>query len=371
LPEIDGLRFIAIFLIVWVFHLSGQFFPDIIGNKLSANVYVREILMESSYGVPLFFIISGFIVSMPFAKQKLCNGNAVDLKAYFIRRITRIEPLYIITLILYFIVRVWILKYQSFSEVFPHFIASLFYVHTFIYDKLSIVNGVTWSLEIEIQFYILAPLLTSIFLVRKKNIRWLIFGICIAGGSLFSSLTHASDLYFTTQICYFFSGMFLAELYVTVTKKRDHPIYLFAAIISLLVLLFMPTFHNDYFRPILLLIKLLATCIFIFLAFNNDKLKRFLGKSVFSIPGGMCYSIYLLHQGVYGLMRHRISEMQFFKYAWLNALIAYGTVLTAIFIVSAFFFILIEKPTMKKNWWRRKKKAGDSLPESVTYNPQS
>jgi peptidoglycan/LPS O-acetylase OafA/YrhL len=358
LPEIDGLRFIAIFLVVGVFHLFGQFVQDIFGEKLSSNIYVKEILLESSYGVPLFFIISGFIVSLPFAKQKLCGGNLVSLKAYFIRRITRIEPLYIITLILYFVARVWVFKYQSFSEIFPHFISSLFYAHSLTYHSLSIVNGVTWSLEVEIQFYMMAPLITSIFLIANKNIRWFIFGICIVGGCIYSSSPHSNDIYITAQLCYFFSGMFLAELYITVTKKSNHPITLPVAIIALLVILFMPTFHNIIFKPILLFIKLFSSGVFIFLALNNDKLKHFLSKSIFSIPGGMCYSIYLLHEGVYGILRHKLYKIEFFKYRWLNALLAYGTVLAAIFFVSAIFFFFIEKPTMKKNWWRRERKMG-------------
>ena len=49
-------------------------------------------------GVELFFIISGFILGLPFAKQYLAGGKQVRLGAYFLRRLTRLEPPYILIL---------------------------------------------------------------------------------------------------------------------------------------------------------------------------------------------------------------------------------------------------------------------------------
>src|SRR2546421_3270894 len=53
----------------------------------------------------------------------------------------------------------------------PHLRASAFYVHNIVYHEFSSINPVAWSLEIEVQFYILAPLLACVFLIRNKSMR--------------------------------------------------------------------------------------------------------------------------------------------------------------------------------------------------------
>ena len=49
----------------------------------------------------------------------------------------------------------------------PNLIASLFYSHGLVYGRESAINGVAWSLEIEIQFYLLTPLLVLMFRLRN------------------------------------------------------------------------------------------------------------------------------------------------------------------------------------------------------------
>ena len=56
------------------------------------------------------YIIGGgeiYTLSLPFADNKLSKGQPVSLKNYFLRRVTRLEPTYIITLLLYFLSVQW------------------------------------------------------------------------------------------------------------------------------------------------------------------------------------------------------------------------------------------------------------------------
>jgi len=78
-----------------------------------------------------------------------------------------------------------------------------------------------------------------------------------------------------------------------------------------------------------------------------------LSNKIIAAIGGMCYSIYLLHQGVFGILRYQLPGVQFTSYAWVNASIAYLLTIAAILFVSAIFFLLIEKPTMKKDWHKQ------------------
>jgi peptidoglycan/LPS O-acetylase OafA/YrhL len=76
IPQIDGLRFAAIFSVV-VFHLYASLdhngliplpFPD----------GMPVLSMLSKRGVELFFLISGFILGMPFAKARLLKGKSLN-----------------------------------------------------------------------------------------------------------------------------------------------------------------------------------------------------------------------------------------------------------------------------------------------------
>jgi peptidoglycan/LPS O-acetylase OafA/YrhL len=157
IPEIDGLRFVAI-LSVYVYHLAG----DVLRHSSAASSPVLEggwlfsVTQILNVGVPLFFAISGFILGMPFAAARLEGGRSVSLKKYFLRRVTRLEPPYILCLLLFFGLKVVGARGTA-HELLPNLVASMFYVHNLVYHSPSVINFVAWSLEIEIQFYVLAP----------------------------------------------------------------------------------------------------------------------------------------------------------------------------------------------------------------------
>jgi len=140
MPEIDGLRFIAVFLVVFLMHFGNLMRDNQIGVEYNAANFFHRTIMEGGYGVALFFVISGFILALPFAHEKLLDQKKVSLKTYYWRRVTRLEPAYIISMVLFLCMRVWILHYGSFKELLPHFWASIFYVHNIVYHRASAIN---------------------------------------------------------------------------------------------------------------------------------------------------------------------------------------------------------------------------------------
>src|SRR5664279_84410 len=88
LPEIDGLRFLAI---SWVFlyHLNDYLIKNYHGNGVKI---FQTVLGNGHLGVELFFVISGFVLSLPFAKYYFKQEKKVHLRQYFMRRLTRLEP---------------------------------------------------------------------------------------------------------------------------------------------------------------------------------------------------------------------------------------------------------------------------------------
>jgi len=155
IKEIDGLRFMAI-LPVMVQHFTERF------DRYSTASFVRSPIDDlTAYvagrgflGVYIFFVISGFVLALPFASHKFMSTKEVNISSYFWRRLTRLEPPYIIWMTLFFILFV-VHNKVSFSEYLPHYLANITYTHTLIYNHWSPFNPPTWTLEILCCFFTL------------------------------------------------------------------------------------------------------------------------------------------------------------------------------------------------------------------------
>jgi peptidoglycan/LPS O-acetylase OafA/YrhL len=171
IPEMDGLRFAAIGMVV-LFHLNGYLLAksSLHHSRPLPQSWLAQIALVGMRGVELFFVISGFILGLPFAAHHLKNAPRVDLHKYYLRRLTRLEPPYFVTVVLLFVLAIGV-QGMTAADLYPHLAASLFYLHNLIYGSASPVIGVAWSLEIEVQFYVVVPLLTFLFAIRKRWLR--------------------------------------------------------------------------------------------------------------------------------------------------------------------------------------------------------
>lgn len=86
LAEIDGLRFIAISTVICV-HITGIWTANVGRTYETMNMVDRllfDITLLGGYGVELFFMISGFVLAMPFCRNAYQGGERVDLKKIFL-----------------------------------------------------------------------------------------------------------------------------------------------------------------------------------------------------------------------------------------------------------------------------------------------
>lgn len=120
------------------------------------------VMSFSFTGVDIFFVLSGFIFAPAIlAKEK------IKIKAFAIRRITRIYPLYIIALLIYVLI-----KYFNGGDLL--FIPEhIFMLHLQSTEMTFYYNPAFWSLPPEVSFYILIPILA--ILPQNKKIKILIF----------------------------------------------------------------------------------------------------------------------------------------------------------------------------------------------------
>ena len=355
IPEIDGLRFIAIALVVF-FHIGvftrfiGSHVVDIRDSMLSpAASFVFALSRDGDRGVYLFFTISGFILGLPFAKHYVQGAPKVGLKAYFLRRLTRLEPPYVIATLAVFVLLIAVGKY-TFAELWPSLPVTLAYLYNLL-PLGPVINGVTWSLEIEVQFYLLAPILAQVFRLprvwRRALLAALIIGIPLAR---LPFPTYPVTLW--NYVEYFLLGFLLVDVYLEGLRVPLSRVA--SAIIGTLLLCLVVTVNSDYTTPHLTLLG----CIFgfYFLVLTDPLWKRLLSIPALTVIGGMCYSIYLWHYVIISSVG-RLTEKAYahFGHVPLSAQLAINCLVfvPAILLFSTGFYLLIERPCMDKDWPRK------------------
>ena len=365
IPEVDGLRFVAILAVI-CFHIWGQT-SHVIGPAASAHYALfTAILGNGDRGVPLFFVISGYILSRPFLEQHLLGGRKVSLSAYFIRRITRLEPPYIASLLL-FTAAFMVYPGVPFQQQLPHLVASTFYVHGFTFGTISTINFVAWSLEIEVQFYVVAPLLGMLFAVRNSiGRRSLLVALMLFCGS-FHLWAHGLWLMTVFNYGHFFlAGFLLADLMTSWPRKQhrkgQHDIaWDLVGLVGWPTIFLLPRVDATMqFLPFLILPVFLS-------AFYGRIGNWIFRREAIALTGGMCYSFYLIHMLVISVAFKATRHLLRFDDLLLNYAIQFVALSLCIYPICTLFFVLIERPCMERNWpqklWSRLR--GAPVPEQV------
>lgn len=354
IKEIDGLRFVAVLLVV-LSHISIYLLQFSRGN--SDAILTEPVAIEFERfgaGISIFFVISGFILAIPFAEQHLLNCQPVNIKRYYFRRLTRLEPPYIIVLFVLFIVT--ILFFQSeVIDTIKHLLASLFYIHNIVYDRRSTINPVAWTLEIEIQFYLLVPLLTQIFRLRNHTVRRIILVACLYASSWLYSQNFSTFQYYHLDISLFtyfhvfITGILLADIYV-VNKNLFSTAKSYLLDVIGVIALFTIIQYTDYRDFLQMTLVLLSYFILFTTLFRGKILNSFFTSTAIIIIGGMCYSIYLLHYAIiYVFMNYLTGKLITNNYHY-DLVIQCLILLPVILIFSSIFFTFFEKPFMNRNW---------------------
>ncbi len=354
IKEIDGLRFLAIFPVV-IQHLSERYLRNSSVDFIKGYEYyfVTFIASRGFIGVYIFFMISGFILGLPFAEQYLKGGREVSLKKYYWRRVTRLEPPYILVITG---VTVFLIAFGSYNikDILPHFLASIFYVHGIIYQEWTLINPPVWTLEIEVQFYILTPFLAIIFFKTKSLILRriiLVSGliVIILLQQYFEVPHQPTSLTILGHIQYFLLGFILADLYVNewgngILKKE---IYNYISIVAFIVLIYSWSWNH------LLVNRIIFTTFLVVLfysIFRATWVNKFITLPWITAIGGMCYTIYLIHLPIFEFLIKYTAPFSFTNTFTVNFIIQFCLLVPLLVVMSIIFFLAIEKPCMHKDW---------------------
>lgn len=150
---VDGIRALSVVWIVF-FHV---FFA--LGDEVSFPEYERAvhapwnwIWSKGFLGINPFFVISGFLIADMLLRE-LERGGSLDLRAFYLRRWTRLAPAYYLVLAGFVLFHRWEPQHYSLDRIWSNFV--------WINNWFSLRDQPatwSWSLAVEEQFYLLCPL---------------------------------------------------------------------------------------------------------------------------------------------------------------------------------------------------------------------
>jgi peptidoglycan/LPS O-acetylase OafA/YrhL len=354
IPEIDGLRFVAIAATVFthifseIFLRSGRFDPSHFRYNLAS------LIDHGDRGVQLFFAISGFILAQPFLREHLQHGQPVSLRAFFKRRLTRLEPPYILSLLIYAIA-IAVYTHQIRQLIVPLLI-HVVYLHNFFSTRS--VNFVTWSLEVEVQFYILVPLLGYLYVIRSAILRrGTIVALILASATVQHNVHGIASWTLPGQLQFFLVGFLLADLRANRTQSQVSRWWDLVSLVVWVSIFAIPQKNLPYVFPLLILIAYLAV-------FNGPVTRQIFRTEWIALTGGMCYSFYLMHMLVVEIMFKLTRRLLIPSNLLLSYVIQAALLGTCIYVVCTAYFVLIERPCMDPNWPRKLRARFDNLTRS-------
>jgi peptidoglycan/LPS O-acetylase OafA/YrhL len=269
-PQLDGLRALSVFAVCGNHIYSTA--PPAIASYVHGWV-----------GVQIFFVLSGFLITSLLMREEQ-QTQTISLQSFYLRRAFRILPMYLATLVLYFIVclspfgrdKLW-----QFIQGLPYFLT---FLNEYTPESVGTVFGQGWSLGIEEKFYLVWPLF---FFCLAKS--WRARAYLLLSGLLLS----ASLPYYYAH-CYFAIGVgcLIAFAYrlpqFSEIVRRLPAVVAAAAVAGSYYLLHLDANNRRIF--VIAVGVLMATLIS-----QENFLRRIFSASPLVWVGKRSYSIYLLH----------------------------------------------------------------------------
>lgn len=302
LPSLDGLRAVAILLVLW-FHLPREGLPEWL-NRVAAA------LDPGYFGVDLFFVLSGFLVTRILLFNKASKIDRSLVRFYF-RRTLRIFPIYYLVLVVC-------------ATLDQENIPGSFFVYlnnyVYIFDDGPGYLRHTWSLAVEEHFYLFFPLL--VYFLPTRVGAWTSFVLIPAGAlasvSIFRDVADdpkkiVDFVYMATNVrvtslC-LGAGLAYVEPWMRNSWKRSICIAALAVLTSASCLLLLPRSSGLYFELRTLFASGVCWGTLLGVASADWGKLRFnpFHSQVLAYIGSISYGLYLYHQPLFELFGLRDS----------------------------------------------------------------
>ena len=306
-PNLNGLRFIAAFLVI--IHHIEQF--KSISNIENYWGEIPFIGIIGKLGVVLFFVLSGFLITYLLLTEEH-SFKKISIRKFYVRRMLRIWPLYFLIIILAFFVlpNISIFTLPGFGKdvIYSNLLLKLFLYAIFFPNLVLSLLGIvpyashTWSIGTEEQYYLVWPIILKYF--KKYRIILMLFIVFsyLAFGKILSA--HYSDILpYKNVIKAFWSSfnidcMAIGGIFAILLFQKNKFLKLiqnntvFYLTITLVIFLMLKGIHIPYihyeFYSVLFGIIILNFA-------SNDKIKISLENRLFNYLGNISYGLYMYH----------------------------------------------------------------------------
>lgn len=358
IPALDGLRALAILLVLFT-HIF-QLFPNF--TFVLWRTEWLTFLYNGWIGVDLFFVLSGFLIG-----SQLINNSNFSFSRFWITRFFRIAPTFYLILsfvaIAYYFDRDFFSKFglNDFKSDFTLkevFFGNFVFISNYITGNIGIGS---WSLSIEEQFYLIAPLL--IFLIKPLSFRLQVatFAFIVLLSLIFRVFTYRlydlgdsipielviTKIYFSTvgRFDALASGMLCAIFYKKFNQFTKENVF-FLRWISLIPLLFVfltgglkGGWYEVTLQYSLIAFGWSVLLLGIVLESNDSLIVRLLSHRYLTPIARISYSIYLSHILILHFVHYRLKD-----YIYLNIFFEISLILFLVLIISTILFLLFEWP---------------------------
>lgn len=334
LDQLTFSRFIAALSIV-IYHYGLNVSP------FSSDT-VSFLFEQANVGVSYFFILSGFIMIIAYARFP-----KVDAAEYLKNRLARIYPLLVLSVIPFIFACLFMPDKMAFSDLF----FNLSTLQAWIPGKAVAGNYPLWSLSVEIFFYACFPFLFNYF-YKKYSVTKIAIGVVLIWMlSIFVQeyLLHSAFVHkfeHSHNFIYYFPVMHLNQFLVgnlagllflqrTPNMKAKYDIFIILALIGFVLLLKHPfgiDYHNGFLAVVFIPLIILQ-------AQNTGYLTKLLSKKPFVFLGEISFGIYMLQFPVYMIMKMVLAKLNI-----INPEAVFFLSLVALIIASAVCHIYFELP---------------------------
>lgn len=366
IPAADILRVACIGLIAW-YHFWQLSWLDPGFRLGSVYVNMQQMVRNSYMLVDTLLLLSGFLLCLPYARHLEGLGPYPSAIEFYKRRALRILPSYLAAIFLAFFL--WAIPTGQYNS--PHFalkdlFAHLSFTHNLSREVLyrSQLPGVLWTLAVEVQFYLLFPLIARFF-CQKPLVTCSVLGLLGLG---FRALAMADgDLSFLGNqlpvlLDVYAVGMFCAYFYARLERhpwKRRWPFALLALLcfLCILQLLYLQPI-GDRAKEVQMLrrlpLALLGGGFLLFGSLAPTGVQSALGNPLTRFFSGISYNFYIWHQ----FLGRRLVDWRFPPYqAAENPNMAYeqpwqsqymAVAFLVAFLAAVLGTYLVEKPAVRR-----------------------
>ena len=217
----DFLRVFCVFMIGW-YHIWQQSWLTPVLRLGSLKLDFYPWVWAGYMFVDLMLLLSGFLLYLPYA-----NGRETDAKRFYQRRALRILPSYWLCLLVMLVFTLIADGPTRLGTLAQDLAAHLTFTHNLF--RLSYLgtrlNGVLWTLAVEVQFYLLLPALAPVFRKRPLVCYGAMVGAALCFQRLWTRQLTDNTMFFNrlpNMLDVYANGMLAAHLYAKLARRKDH-----------------------------------------------------------------------------------------------------------------------------------------------------